>query len=492
MTTTTLKHGVTWSDVPTSVISPIKAAAGINFVVGTAPINLVDEKWVNRPRLYNTYAAFVSEMGYSDDWKKYTLCEHAYSAFVLFGIAPVVYCNVLNPEKHSISKLDVTIDIDENREATIPEVGAVASSVVVKSAVGIEEQTFVFGQDYGRRISTEGRVVIVIYEDGDIPAIATELVVSYDVLDPSMVTKADIIGGIELGTGDRLGLETIEEVFPLFGVLPGIILAPGYSSDAEVAAVMVAKCESINGAFKARCGIDGDTTTVRKAVDVTNWKNRNNIVFERQDLLWPKIGLSDRAFNYSSQWGPLQQFTDATRGRDIPYYSASNKNLRINKTILEDGSEIIIPKPDADYLNSQGVVTVLNFIGGFRAWGNRTAIWPFSSDVKDVFHSVRRTYDFIGNTIVLTVWQKVDEPMNRRLIDTVTESLQIWLNGLMAEGATLGARVEFRHDENPMTELLAGHMVFHLFIAPPPPAEWIEFRIEFDVNYLNTLFPAAA
>lgn len=488
--TTLLKHGVTWSDVPTSIISPIKASAGINFVVGTAPAHLVAEPArANRPRLYNTYQAFVSEMGYSDDWKSYTLCEHAYCAFVLYGISPVVYCNVLDPNVHRQGVPPAAIDIDANREIVLAA-GTVVESIVVRSADG--EERFDDGVDYSTRVARDGRVVIVVHEEGGIGPSATALTVSYDRVMPEAVTKADIIGGIDLNTGAREGLETIEEVFPLFGVVPGIILAPGFSGDAEVAAVLEAKCESINGCFKARCAIDVDTQTIKKAIDVPAWKNSNNIVFERQDALWPKLGLTDRVFNFSSQWGPLQMHTDATRGRDLPYYSASNKRLRINKTVLADGSEIIVPKPDADYLNSQGVVTTINFIGGHRAWGNRTAAYPATSDVKDVFHSVRRMYDYIGNTVVLTVWQKVDEPMNRRLIDAVTESLQTWLNSLYSEGATLGAEVQFRHDENPTTELLAGHMVFHLFIAPPPPAEWIEFRLEFNVGYLNTLFESSA
>jgi len=484
--TTLLKHGVTWSDIPTSIISPIKAASGINFVVGTAPIQLVGGEFVNRPRLYNTYQAFVSEMGFSNEWTKYTLCEHAYSAFVLFGVGPVVYCNVLDPGRHRTSTVGEVKQIDENREIVL-ESGVVPNSIVVKSEGGVD--TYERGTDWTYRIGRDGSVTVVVHDDGEIAATVTALALTFDTVDPSLVTKADIIGGIDFITGGREGLETVEEVFPLYGVVPGIILAPGFSQDPEVAAVMEAKSESINGCFKARCAIDADTTVVKKAIDVPAWKNQNNIVFERQDCLWPKIGLTDRVFNFSSQWGPLQQHTDITRGRDIPYFSASNKNLRINKVLLADGSEMIVPKPDADYLNSQGIVTTINFIGGHRAWGNRTAIYPASSDIKDVFHSVRRTYDYIGNTIVLTVWQKVDEPMNRRLIDSVTESLQTWLNSLYNEGATLGAEVQFRHDENPTTELLAGHMVFHLLIAPPPPAEWIEFRLEFNVSYLNSLFP---
>jgi phage tail sheath protein FI len=96
--------------------------------------------------------------------------------------------------------------------------------------------------------------------------------------------------------------------------------------------------------------------------------------------------------------------------------------------------------------------------------------------------------DWIGNTIVLTVVKFVDKPGNRRLIDSVIDSLNIWLNNLVGSGSALGARVEFRHDENPDTELMAGHYKFHVFEAVPTPAEWIEFLIEFDVTYLEALF----
>jgi phage tail sheath protein FI len=108
-----------------------------------------------------------------------------------------------------------------------------------------------------------------------------------------------------------------------------------------------------------------------------------------------------------------------------------------------------------------------------------------------MFISVRRMFDYIGNTIVLTIWQKVDEPGNRRLIDAVVNSLQLWLDGLTNQEALLGGRVEFRHDENPTTEILNGHYVFHVYIAVPTPAEWLDFRLEYWVPYIANLWPEA-
>jgi phage tail sheath protein FI len=287
--------------------------------------------------------------------------------------------------------------------------------------------------------------------------------------------------------------------------VPGVIICPKFSKDPVVAAAMEAKCENINGCFACTCLIDVDTTAVTAAQDVKDWKETNNIVFPRQECLFGKPALKgamvgepgsavaiDKVFNFASQQGPLLQWTDAYRGNGLPYHSPSNKNLRMNALLVEDGSELPMHLYDANMLNSQGVITALNWIGGWRSWRNRTAAYPANTDVKDMFISVRRMFDFIGNSIVLTIWQKVDEPGNRRLIDAIVNSLQLWLDGLSNSEALLGARIEFRHDENPTTELLNGHYVFHVFIAVPTPAEWLDFRIEYWLPYVQNLWPEEA
>ena len=53
--------------------------------------------------------------------------------------------------------------------------------------------------------------------------------------DVTKVAKADIIGGIDASTGQRTGLELVEDVFPRFGLVPGQLLAPGFSDDPAVA-----------------------------------------------------------------------------------------------------------------------------------------------------------------------------------------------------------------------------------------------------------------
>ena len=97
-------------------------------------------------------------------------------------------------------------------------------------------------------------------------------------------------------------------------------------------------------------------------------------------------------------------------------------------------------------------------------------------------------FNWVGNTLVTTFWNKIDDPTNKRLIETIVDSANIWLNGLTARGALLGGRVEFREDENTTTDLMDGVIRFHVYLTPCAPARDIEFVQEYDPGYISALF----
>ena len=45
-------------------------------------------------------------------------------------------------------------------------------------------------------------------------------------------------------------------------------------------------------------------------------------------------------------------------------------------------------------------------------------------------------------------------------------------------------------DENPTTDLIDGIIRFHVYVTPPAPAREIDFIVEYDPQYLETLFAA--
>ena len=152
----------------------------------------------------------------------------------------------------------------------------------------------------------------------------------------------------------------------------------------------------------------------------------------------------------------------------------------------DDGNTINLTYNQALVVDAAGICTFLNFMGGWTAWGNHTACYPKSTDVKDYFIPLSRMFDYVSNTLIKTFWSKLDKPMNRRLIDTILDSANIWLNGLVGAGYLLGARVEMLENENPLTSLMAGKIKLHVYMTPPSPAQEIDFVLEYDADYVTS------
>ena len=76
--------------------------------------------------------------------------------------------------------------------------------------------------------------------------------------------------------------------------------------------------------------------------------------------------------------------TDAANA-GVPFASPSNKAVSATAAVNDDGDEILLDRSQANALNAQGIVTILNGFYGWRLWGNRTlfalawlsALWQF-------------------------------------------------------------------------------------------------------------------
>lgn len=491
----TYNHGVKISEVPTSILPPVEVSAGIPFIIGTAPVNMTDTSNVNKPILCSTYAEAVDAFGYvppkadgTSGLKKfeYSISEFIQSQFALFGVGPAIIVNVCDPAKHKTSATTSTVTLDTKLgSATVNESGILLDSVTLASDARVYEQN----TDYLLAFDDEGRLVITSLVSEDLSFLCetgVELIFTAQKLDPMAVTADDVVGGVSV-EGKKRGLELINECFPRFRLTPGIVLAPGFSQDATIAAVMAAKCSNINEVFKAICLVDVPTDSVKRYSDVASWKNENNVVDPTQVVCWPMLALDDVVYHQSTQLAALIGQVDGDSD-DVPYVSPSNKNYQMTAAVTEDGSEVWLGVDAAAYLNGQGIVTALNFTGGWKCWGNRTACYPGNTDVKDSFISVRRMFSWVGNTFIQTYWQRIDYPLTRRQIDTIVASANIWMNGLAARQYILGGRVEFLASENAVVDLMDGISKFHVYLTPPSPNREIEFILEYDPQYVETLF----
>lgn len=480
-------HGIYWTEVPTSLSTPQTADAAFPVIVGTAPIFKASkgEKSINVPILCYTFSEAYEKLGYSDDWDKWTLCEAMYVYFQLYKVAPVCFINVYNPselsavEVHAAQQMSVSNKRIELPADTIP------ATVSVKQ-ISDENTVYVLGSDYTLSWKSTGEMIISIMPGGSIPAETVNLSVGYSTAKPDCITATDIIGGIDANTGKSTGWELIEEVFPRFRLTPGILLSPKWSSDPSVAAVMAAKARNINGVFKAISFADIPDT--EQYTDAPAWKNTNNYVDEFQCVTYPKVALGDKKFHLSTQAAALIAQTDA-EGSTVgaPYISPSNHKLQMDSCIYGD-DELMLGLEQANYLDSNGISTALNWIGGWRMWGNHTAAYPSNTDPKDYFIPIRRMFNWIGNSIVLTFWNKVDRPLNKILIDNVVDTVNIWFDGLASSGYIAGGRLVFSPDENTELDLMSGKATFHIYVCPFSPAQDFHFVLEYDSSYLQNLF----
>lgn len=486
-------HGVYTSEQATSLVSPVRVDSAVVFAVGTAAVHKAEKAYVNVPRLYYSYDEFVQEMGWdADNFADFSLQQLAYSHFALYGVSPLVCVNVFDPDKH---KSEVTNEqVAFSTSLLDKDTASLAHGGVAQVTVSSEQDgggtVYVEGDDYTLD-AVSG--TLVRSEDGDIAEGGT-VYVSYVYADVAKVTSDDVIGGVEAETGKSTGFELVNEVYPRFGLVPSILLSPKFCEDPSVAIIMAAKCDGINDLFKAICVVDVPTSgenAVTKYTDVTSYKNSHNLTDELMMVCWPKVMFNEQEYSLSTHMAGAIAKNDSDHG-GIPYASPSNKRLEITSCgyMDEDGvwQEVWLDLVKGNYLNGQGICTVSNFNGGMKSWGGRMACYPSNTDPKDCQDAIRRFFNWYQATFILTYFIKVDEPMTKRLIQTILKSEQNVLDGYTSREIILGGTISFDEADNPTTDLMDGIMRFRTRITPPPAARDIEDTFEFDTDNLSTLF----
>ena len=484
-------HGVKTLEIPTGIVPPQKSMSAFTVVFGCAPIHRLPEAEQEKVKpgtlaLLFGMAEAGARMGIDvqrDDFTHWTLSEDTYCRFVLFNVAPVVYANLFDPAVHrkTVTSETVTLVAGKGKLAHADLIG--------KATISPENngEAYVPDVDYHLDALTG---TITVLEDGALESVTT-VQASYVYAAPEMVTDAECIGGYDVATGKETGLSLIDRVYPQFREVPTIAIAPKFSENPAVAAILRTKI-TMQGGIGYHKGIaiadvpsDGDKG-VRLYTDVPAYKQKNNLAVEGLYLCWPKIRLGDKVFRLSTQAASVLAQVDAARN-GIPFASPSNKNLQMDSAVV-DGHEVYLDHPRITYLNSQGIATVTNRSQGWKLWGNRMACYPDNTDPKDSFITGRRMMCWYGNRLTNTWWKNLDDPMTRRLAETITNSEQCELNALTSGGQLHGGRISLLEEENPITDLMDGQIVFHVYLGLIPPTERLFFNLEYDPYYIRELF----
>ncbi|WMJ88864.1 phage tail sheath family protein [Anaerocolumna sp. MB42-C2] len=475
------EHGIISSEIATQIPKPANIASAIGVVIGTAPVNLLSNPYgaVNVPILIQNFNEVAKKIGFSYDFKNYTICQSIYARFILFKMAPLVVVNVLDPAKHKkdIAASDFTV---ANGKISIEVQGILLDKIVIKSSDGAV--TYKKNDDYIASFLEDGTVMIAMIPDGAIGSTAT-LKVGYSVIDPSLVTTADIIGGFNTETRKRSGIECINMVQPLLGLVPCQLLAPGWSHIPMVAAMLSVKAKLMNGLYYAITITDLDTEVITSIGELLEYKVKNGYDDKYNIPCYPKVIKNGYELFLSAIIDCVIASTDNVNGG--PYASPSNKKIEIDGTCLEGGEEIYFDMAEANDINAAGIMTALN-MNGWKSWGNEMGCYPGNTDVKDRFIVCRRVYNYQDNTFKLNFFDRVDNPANYQLIEAVVNSENLILATLASQGRIAGGSISFSKEDNPVDKILDGHISFKRKLSPFTPAKVIETKTEFDPTLNST------
>ncbi len=461
-------HGIKVLEKKTPVVAPVQVDSAVQVVIGLAPVNMGNTADPLAPQVAYSYDEAVQKMGISNNHLTYTICESMKMSFLNYNISPLVMINVLDPKKHKQQKTTVSVSLLEGK-AELSEEGVIPSTLQLTQT----EAALNAGVDYTTYFADDGKLVIERISSGAIKSDTAALKATYEVLDPTAVTEDDIVAGIG----------KLQEIYPRYGIVPGTLIVPGYSGKPKVYNAMTARCKNLNGIFRYHCLVDLDTGSVKKYDSVFAEKNKNNFIHENTTLLWPMAEVGNEMYHFSAAVAPMIAENDYEND-GVPFVSFSNKPLKISGLCLNDGTEVVLDMEQANLLNSQGITTAIN-MNGWRAWGNRTACYPGNTDIKDCFVPCRRMYNWWANQFILSYFSKVDDPTNKRMIESIVDSENIKGNAYKTRYQVAEAKMVFDVEENSLTDLLNGIIRIGMLFSPYPPAEQILTTVEYDVNALK-------
>lgn len=485
-----VKHGVYVYERDTALSAPIISDGAVQVVIGAAPVWMLDDPdaVTNVPVLCTSATEAMEKLGYLPDFEKYTLCQTMYLTSNVMQVGPVVYINVFKVT--GTAQLSDLEEIDPPTGGSIPArhrlswTGVVKPSVVVEQGTG--QQLVSFSQengDFSVEYDSDG-AAYVNFISASIDR-TKQITVRAGHVSPNGISAADIIGSLNPSTGKATGAELINYVYPKTGLIPSIILAPGFSQNSAVGIALAAKAANINGVFKGMAVVDIDTAQATTYSNVGTVKNSSGFTSPFCYPIWLSFKIGDYIFAGSAVAACTMAYYDAQNG-GIPSRSPSNKLLGVSGTCLADGTEVLLTQDQGTIVNGYGVTTAIN-LGGWRLWGSYTGAYPSTTDVKDMWAPVRRMFNWQANNFILTYFDKVDDPLNNILVESIVDSENIRCAAYTPD-QWAGAEIQYLTSDNPVTDLLAGKVVFRQKIAPYTPAQEIDNILSYDTSLLaNTL-----
>lgn len=465
------KHGA-YGEITDSRVTNATQADVVAAYIGTAPINLIrgyaDANLINMPIKVANMSDAQSKLGYSDNWKDFTLCEAFAEHYdnTVGNVGPIYVVNVLDPDTHKAAEKTTKELSFSNKRAEFE------SSDIILDTFAIADM--VEGVDYSLEYNfAKGSVIVKLLGDT-----ADETVqCSYNTVDASAVEAADIIGQTT-EDGEYMGLHAMKLIYQHHNAVLNMLAAPGWSQIPAVYQAMVSIVQKLNGHWDGFVNADIPLEdTEGKAIDTIEkaiaWKAANGYTSEFSKVYWPKIkDGSGRVFHLSTAGQATMQRVDLSHDA-VPFESPSNKEIMATCQYFGEGSKNKgFDQQTGNGLNEKGITTAVFWAGQWVLWGPHTAAFVHGGDTdgRAIFDVNIRMLMHITNSFQLDHGTKIDNPMTPQDTDAILNAEREKLDTLTGIGALIGTpTVEFVESANPTSDMMNGDFVWDFSATPTPP-----------------------
>lgn len=411
-------------------------------------------------------------LGYSDMWADYSLCEAAYVHYLgaASPVGPIVMLNALDPDVHRGENKVTGTAVFAAGRAVIPTHKAILGTVALTGDEAGAEITVSY--------NSAGTALSLVDPTG---ALSGPVGYEYDEVDVSKVTIPDMTALITGG---------IEGVYEAAGIIPNLLLAPGWSDKKAVNTALKTAARGISGHFNAfvLSDISTEATTPESAVNRKAAELRSDAI---ESPCWPMGTDGERVYHLSTLAAALSQQVDADNG-GIPYESPSNKRIPITGLVVADGDGYVplrLDKLAANRLNAAGIKTAVFWAGNYRLWGPHTGAYDHSAAnlPEEMFDCAVRMVQYLSNNFQLAYGDEVDKPMHRSRVDSILDAYQEVLDNLTNQGALLFGKIGFETEHNPDSDMMTGQFIFDTGYTAVPAARAIINRYRYTADGLSRL-----
>lgn len=448
--------------------------------IGTAPVNLVrgyaEKQLVNAPVKLTQYSQAQGAVGYSDDWRAYTLCEPLSVHFnnVLGCVGPIYVINVLDPAKHKKAEQTTQQLTFVNKRAEFVSASVVLDTLTIEDkAEGVD-----YSVDYDY---TAGKVIVK-----DLKGELTTASCTFDEVDPAAVTAEDIIGG-KTSSGEYSGIGALDLIGIKDYVQPCYLAAPGWSHIPAVRNALMAATLALNAKFQAFAmtdipvkGEDGGVDTIEGA---NAWKPARGYEDENELVNWPKsIDNTGKIYHLSTFRVWQQQLTDYGHN-NVPFETASNKAVPVISQYFGEGSTNKgFDESMANELNAKGICTIIPRGNAMVLWGGHTSAYSFgaTTDAAQIFDTNVLMIQHLCNRFIREYGDIIDKPMTRQQRDEIINREQNYLNSLVTMGALIGSpKVLFLSADNSTADMVNGDFQFRDIATVTPQLKSLSSTIHY-------------